>query len=67
MKSTTSRSRLVSGQDGIIHHRYKRRSTKRMRCDSMLGQDSRNIREVGLNDFILALEINLSGRLGLEN
>ena len=48
---TWSLRRWLCDQDRIIHPRYLRRLTQGMRCDEILGQGSRNIKEWVLDDF----------------
>ena len=51
LDTTWSPRRWLCDQDGIIHPRYLRRLTQRMRCNEILGQGNRNIREGVLDDF----------------
>ena len=51
LDTTWSPRRGLCDQDGIIHPRYLRRLTQRMRCDEILGQGSRNIEEEVLDNF----------------
>ena len=52
LDATWSSVRWLCDQDGIICPQYLRRLTQGMRCDEILGQGNRNIREGVLDDFL---------------